>query len=412
MIDTNLTGMKNKNLSDTTYVQLNQNRSNAATAYTDMRSKTAAIGNYEFSCSTSDPGCTTPSGPARQLFVFGAERYADGRRFRIPRRNPERCAQYQPVCAEVGGATGTLVSNVTDLANQMAAIKTANTAIVTDAGDIYSNLSTAATRQAALSTSWRDTASSGNVDTTRVANVASRISSNSPLIGEFNDNHRRYQGQHHQDERGPRRDGSGRCGGSGRYRQRRLGHDRARIAEADHHPGYRCQAGNVDVKGDIPSGTGTLKAPGDAKIWIITMPTSMDIGNLTVDSDGGNVRLNGFQINNTTRCASLQPPIPVRCRRSSRETVLPACRRSASSATTIRPSIRSRLPRRHGGYRLPPGHHARLRRKPWRSAEAHLQSERQPVRDQCGRRHLCRWFDHRRQRVDPLPATAISSSAT
>jgi len=308
VIDTNLTGMKNKNLSDTTYVQLNQNRSNAATAYTDMRSKTAAIGNYEFSCSTSDPGCTTPSGPlgSYSSSVLNGTRTVAGSGYLGAIQNDVR--NISLLALKSAGATGTLVSNVTDLANQMAAIKTANTAIVTDAGDIYSNLSTAATRQAALSTSWRDTASSGNVDTTRVANVASRISSNSPLIGEFNDNTAGTKANIIKTNAAlvatAADDVAAAVGTVSAASDTTVPGSQKLITIPD----IAVKLGNVDVKGDILSGTGTLKAPGDAKIWIINnAPTSMDIGNLTVDSDGGNVRLNGFQINNTADVRRFNP---------------------------------------------------------------------------------------------------------
>src|SRR5262249_163894 len=62
------------------------------------------------------------------------------------------------------------------------------------------------------------------------------------------------------------------------------------------------------VAADILSGSGALKAPGDAKIWIINnAPTSMNIGNLTIDSTGGNVRLNGFLVNDEQDVRTFNP---------------------------------------------------------------------------------------------------------
>lgn len=58
--------------------------------------------------------------------------------------------------------------------------------------------------------------------------------------------------------------------------------------------------GNVSVKADTLGGTGSLRAPGDAKISIVNnTPNFLVLGKLTVASDsGGEVRLNGFLVNN------------------------------------------------------------------------------------------------------------------
>ena len=58
--------------------------------------------------------------------------------------------------------------------------------------------------------------------------------------------------------------------------------------------------GNVSVKADSLGGTGSLRAPGDAKISIVNnTPNFLVLGKLTVASEsGGEVRLNGFLVNN------------------------------------------------------------------------------------------------------------------
>lgn len=308
VINTNLTGMKNKNLTDTTYVNLNTNRTTAATSYGDMRTKTAAIGNYAFVCDAGDAACTSRVGPlgAFSSTVENGARIVSGTGYLGSIQGS--MSNISLLALNMSGASGSLVSNVSNLSTQMDNIKNANTGIIGDASTLYSNLTAAATRQATLSTSWRDTATSDNVDTTRVSNVANLISSNSPLIGSFNDAT------------------AGSAANIIKNNAPLVADAATAVATAVGTvsaasnvsvpgsqklitvPDISVKLGNVDIKGDILSGTGALKAPGDAKIWIINnAPTSMNIGNLTVDSDGGNVWLNGFQINNANDVRRFNP---------------------------------------------------------------------------------------------------------
>lgn len=308
IIDSNLTGMKNKDLTDTTYVNLNTNRANAATAYTDMRTNTAAIGNYGFVCDAGDAACTSRIGPlgAFSSTVENGARVVSGAGYLGAIQSS--MSNISLLALKMSGASGTLVSNVENLSTQMNNIKNANAGIIGNASTIYSNLTTAATRQATLSTNWRDTATSDNVDTTRVSNVANRIALNSPLIGSFNEAT------------------AGSAANIIKNNATLVADAATAVAAAVGTvsaasdvsvpgsqklitvPDISVKLGNVDVKGDILSGTGVLKAPGDAKIWIINnAPASMNIGNLTVDSEGGNVRLNGFQINNTNDVLRFNP---------------------------------------------------------------------------------------------------------
>lgn len=308
VINTNLTGMKNKNLTDTTYVSLNTNRTNAATAYGDMRTKTADIGNYAFVCDAGDAACTSRVGPlgAFSSTVENGARIVSGTGYLGAIQGS--MSNISLLALNMTGASGTLVSNVSNLSTQMDNIKNANTGIISDASTIYSNLTTASTRQATLSTSWRDTASSGNVDTTRVSNVANRISLNSPLIAEFNDTTSGTDANVIKNNAALVADAATEVAAAVSTVSAASNVSVPGSQKLITIPDISVKLGNIDIKGDILSGTGALKAPGDAKIWLINnAPTSMNIGNLTVDSDGGNVRMNGFQINNANDVRRFNP---------------------------------------------------------------------------------------------------------
>jgi filamentous hemagglutinin family protein len=74
------------------------------------------------------------------------------------------------------------------------------------------------------------------------------------------------------------------------------------IADFVHVNDITVRLGNIDVIADNLIGSGALRAPGDAKISIVNnTPDFLVLGKLTVDSDsGGEVRLNGFLINDNT----------------------------------------------------------------------------------------------------------------
>ena len=315
VINTALTGMLNADTTQATYTALTANRSTAASSYTDLRDHTSDIGNYGFACDTGLAGCAAPGGPLGTLasstqdgflIVQGAGYLGaiqDGM------RNISLLALKQP------GASGTLVSNVTGLSTQMNNVKLANDGIVGAAQTIHGNLSQAATRQATLSTNWRDTATEDNVDLGRVATVVARTGLNAPLITSFNDA------------------SSGSAASTIKTNADAVAAAAsaaaASIATVNAAsdttvpgsqklitlPDIAVKLGNVNVKADVLAGTGAVQAPGDAKIWIINnAPTSMNIGNLVVDSSGGNVRLNGFLVNDADDVRRFNPsyagPVP------------------------------------------------------------------------------------------------------
>jgi filamentous hemagglutinin family protein len=74
------------------------------------------------------------------------------------------------------------------------------------------------------------------------------------------------------------------------------------IADFVHVDDITVRLGNINVTADNLVGTGSLRAPGDAKISIVNnTPNFLVLNKLTVDSDsGGEVRLNGFLINDNT----------------------------------------------------------------------------------------------------------------
>jgi hypothetical protein len=308
-INTALVGLKNKDLTNTTYVALGTNRTNAADSYDAVRTNTALIGNYKFSCN----GCAAPESP---LGVMASTVALDG--FRTVAKSgylgiiQDDMRNVALLALKQDGGTGSLVSSITDLSAQMNNVKLANTHIVGAAANIRTNLSQAANKQDTLSNLWRDTANSNNVDTAAVATVTGKMLANVPLIGNFNDA----------------------TGGTAANAVKTnadlfavavtaVGNSISTVSSAsdvatpgseklitlpDISPEISVKLGNVNVQADVLAGTGALKAPGDAKIWIINnAPASMNIGSLTVDSTGGNVRLNGFLVNSDTDVRAFNP---------------------------------------------------------------------------------------------------------
>ena len=319
-INTNLVALKNApttaNLpANTTYAGLTSNRSSAATSYTTLRTKTADIGNYAYACDATAGACLSPLvGPLGTLTQSVS---ADGK-LRIVSGSGYLGAVQQTIdnisllALRRAGATGDLPTSIAALSGQMDSIKSANTSIISSAADIFTQLSQASTKQQTLSTAWHDTASSGNVDTTRVTAVANLVAANSPTTGhlaQFNAATAATAANVVSTQAALVADAATAIAGSV-----------ATVTAADNTPAVAgaqkvltfpdisVKLGNVNVRGDVLAGTGSLEAPGDAKIWILNnSPASMKIGNLTVDSTGGNVRLNGFLVNNTADVQRFNP---------------------------------------------------------------------------------------------------------
>ena len=197
-----------------------------------------------------------------------------------------------------GGSSNDLLQNVTTLSTRMNQVRDANATIVGSASTIRSNLATAADKQDTLSGRWRDAATSGNVDTARVTQIAGLRSANTPLITQFD---------------------AGSAGSAAQI----IGTAATAVADAATRtaaavsvvaaasntvvPGAEklltfdpvaIQLRDLNITAERLSGSGELKAPGDAKIWILNnAPASLKVGNLSVDASGGNVRLNGFLVN-------------------------------------------------------------------------------------------------------------------
>ena len=317
-INTNLVTMKNApttaNLpANTTYAGLTSNRSSAATSYTTLRTSTADIGNYGYVCVATAGACQNPLvGPLGSLTqsVSDGVRTVSGSGY---------LGAVQQTMDNIGllalrrtEATGDLPTSIAALSGQMDSIKTANASIVSSAANIFTQLSQASTAQQTLSTAWRDTASSGNLDTVKVSTVASLVAANSPTTGQllqFNAASTDTAANVVSTQAALVADAATAIAGSV-----------ATVAAADNTPAVAgsqkvltfpdisVNLGNVNVRGDVLAGTGSLEAPGDGKIWIRNnSPASMKIGNLTVDSTGGNVRLNGFLVNNTTDVRRFNP---------------------------------------------------------------------------------------------------------
>ena len=319
-INTNLVGMKNApaagSLSaNTTYAGLTNNRSSAAASYTTLRTKTADIGNYAYACDATAGACLNPLvGPLGTLTQSVS---SDGK-LRIVSGSGYLGAVQQSMdnigllALRRAGATGDLPTSIATLSGQMDSIKSANASIVSSAANIFTQLSQASTAQQALSTAWRDTAGTGNVDTQRVTDVANLVAANHPTTG--------LLAQFNASTTGTAANVVSTQAGLVANAATAIADSVATVTAADNTPAaagsqkvltfpdISVKLGNVNVRGDVLAGTGSLEAPGDAKIWILNnSPASMKIGNLTVDSTGGNVRLNGFLVNNTTDVRRFNP---------------------------------------------------------------------------------------------------------
>ena len=319
-INTNLVTMKNApttaNLpANTTYAGLTSNRSSAATSYSTLRTKTADIGNYAYACDATAGACLNPLvGPLGSLTQSVS---SDGK-LRIVSGSGYLGAVQQTMdnisllALRRTGATGDLPTSIATLSGQMDSIKSANASIVSSAANIFSQLSAASSAQATLTNDWRDTAGTGNVDTGRVTTISNARLANSPttgLVAQFNASTTGTAANVVSTQAGLVADAA-----------TAIANSVATVTAADNTPAaagsqkvltfpdISVKLGNVNVRGDVLAGTGSLEAPGDGKIWILNnSPASMKIGNLTVDSTGGNVRLNGFLVNNTTDVRRFNP---------------------------------------------------------------------------------------------------------
>lgn len=314
---------------NSTYAGLTSNRSSAAASYTTLRTKTADIGNYAYSCDATAGAClnplvgplgtldqsvvewTTPDSVVHKLRTVSGSGYLGAVQ--------QTMDNISLLALRRAGATGDLPTSIAALSGQMDSIKSANASIVSSAANIFSQLSAASSAQATLSGNWRDTAGSGNVDTGRVTTISNALLANSPttgLVAQFNASTTGTAANVVSTQAGLVADAAAAIASSV-----------ATVTAADNTPAaagsqkvltfpdISVKLGNVNVRGDVLAGTGSLEAPGDGKIWILNnSPASMKIGNLTVDSTGGNVRLNGFLVNNTADVRRFNPsysgPVP------------------------------------------------------------------------------------------------------
>lgn len=322
-INTNLVGLKNAPVAgslsaNTIYAGLTSNRSSAAASYTTLRTKTADIGNYAYACDATAGACLNPLvGPLGTLTQSVS---SDGK-LRVVSGSGYLGAVQQTMdnisllALRRAGATGDLPSSIHALSDQMDSIKLANASIVSSAANIFTQLSQASSAQQALTTgpnAWSDTASSGNVDTAKVSAIAGLLAANSPATGQLL--------KFNASSAGTAANVVSTQAGLVANAATAIANSVDPVSAADNtptaagsqkvltFPDISVKLGNVNVRGDVLAGTGSLEAPGDGKIWILNnSPASMKIGNLTVDSTGGNVRLNGFLVNNTTDVRRFNP---------------------------------------------------------------------------------------------------------
>jgi filamentous hemagglutinin family protein len=310
-IDLQLRGMKSAApTTDPGYATLNTARNDAAAAYnggeanlmqangeTNLVSAVQRIGNYGLATGCDAVGGCTVAGP---LGTLGSA--ARGETLTIAGSGylgaVQQLVNNVSQLAVKSGGTGTLESTVQDIATQMNQIKNANATIEQSVAEIRDKLTVASATQNELSGRWRDTAATDNVDTGRVSTVQNLRAANTPRIDQFDAAKANSAAQV---IAGAAAVVSGAA--------TRANEASATLAQKSDTavPGseklltfdpIEIKLRDVNVKAERLSGSGQLQAPGDAKIWILNnAPASLKIGNLSIDSSGGNVRLNGFLVN-------------------------------------------------------------------------------------------------------------------
>lgn len=310
-IDGQLRGMKNAApTTDTDYLALVGARSSAAAAYnganSDLKQATGEdnlvsavqrIGHYGLTLGcVADAGCTV-EGPLGTLgtaakdetLSFAGSGYLG---------TVQQLVSNVSLLALKSGGTGTLESTVTGLSTQMDLIKNANTTIGSSASTIHSNLVLAAAKQGSVSGTWSDQAQTDNVDTARVSAVMASRGRNVPRLEQFDASQAGSAAKRIADAAALVADAAaaaGRAAAEVPTKSDTAVPGSEKLLTFDP---IDIKLRNVNVQAERLSGTGELKAPGDAKIWILNnAPASLKIGNLSIDSAGGNVRLNGFLVN-------------------------------------------------------------------------------------------------------------------
>jgi hypothetical protein len=305
------------------YATLTTDLSNAASKITTIKTQVGNIGNLSFAYAA---GGATPSGPLgayTATTASGVSTVAGSGYLGTIQTDMQNIGSIL-----FGGNTASngsvLVAKVSDIKTQMGSIATANQSISSaiyssttpaSTSTLYGALVDAGTRQANLRDAWKDTATSGNVDTTRVSTITGLISTNSNALADFNGG----TGSTSAGIISTNASGFSSCvttstcallvsgtttgatinlaadqlavqGGSDTVSQQQQ-----RVATL---PNISVKLGNVNVNADVLTGSGSLQAPGDAKILIKNFsPASMNIGQLTVDDTGGNVTFNSYHVN-------------------------------------------------------------------------------------------------------------------
>jgi ubiquinone biosynthesis protein UbiJ len=307
------------------YATLATDLSNAASKITTIKTQVGNIGNLTFAYAA---GGATPSGPLgayTATTVSGVSTVAGSGYLGTIQTDMQNIGSIL-----FGGNTASngsvLVAKVNDIKTQMGSIATANQSISSaiyssttpaSTNTLYGALIDAGTRQANLRDAWKDTATSGNVDTSKVSTITGLIGTNSAALADFNGGTSTtsagiistnasgfsscvttstcallVSGTTTAATINLAADQSAVQGGSDTVSQQQQ-----RVATL---PNISVKLGNVNVNADVLTGSGSLQAPGDAKILIKNFsPASMNIGQLTVDDTGGNVTFNSYHVNSS-----------------------------------------------------------------------------------------------------------------
>lgn len=311
-IDTQLRGMKNAApTTDSAYAGLTGARGAAAAAYnggnSDLRQATGEnnlvsavqrIGHYGLTVGcVADAGCTVdgPLGtlgtaPKDGTLSFAGSGYLG---------TVQQLVSNVSLLALKSGGSGTLESTVGDISTQMDLIKNANATIGSSASTIRSNLALAATLQESVSNAWSDKATTDNVDVNRVSAVQGLRTSNLLRLVQFDAAQADSAAKRIADAAAvvsSAATAAGQAAATLPTKSDTAVPGSEKLVTIDR---VDIKLRNVNVQAERLTGAGDLKAPGDAKIWILNnAPASLKIGNLSIDSAGGNVRLNGFLVNN------------------------------------------------------------------------------------------------------------------
>ncbi|MBN8491680.1 MAG: hypothetical protein J0M00_09690, partial [Burkholderiales bacterium] len=310
-IDAHLRAMKSPApTTDTDYLALVGARGSAAAAYnggnSDLKQATGEnnlvsavqrIGHYGLTVGcVADAGCTVegPLGtlgtaPKDGTLSFSGSGYLGA---------VQQLVSNVSLLALKSGGGGTLETTVSDISTQMDLIKNANATIGSSASTVRSNLVLAATKQESVSAAWSDKATTDNVDTARVSAVQGLRSANVPRLEQFDASQAGSAAKRIADAATQVVDAASAAGQAAATLPTKSDTAVPGSEKLLTFGPVDIKLRNVNLQAERLTGAGELKAPGDAKIWILNnAPASLKIGNLSIDSTGGNVRLNGFLVN-------------------------------------------------------------------------------------------------------------------